>query len=160
MRSLLPTNAAKFRPRSRGARAQLYLIRRKRRPANTRPFLWEKLPYALRGDPSNWAREKEAHGVRLLEFWRELSPNLGRGIIADQFVFSPADTEIALPNMRRGDLLVGSFANNQVGYNRPFAGAGCYRTPVARPVSVRRLDPSRRQHHRPVRLQCGARHCG
>ena len=32
--------------------------------------------------------------------------------------------------MSRGDLLVGSFANNQIGYNRPFAGAGCYRTPV------------------------------
>ena len=41
-----------------------------------------------------------------------------------------ADTETALPNMSRGDLLVGSFANNQVGYHRPFAGAGCYRTPV------------------------------
>src|SRR5213593_2404307 len=24
-------------------------------------FLWEKLPYALRGDPSNWAKEKDAH---------------------------------------------------------------------------------------------------
>jgi phytoene dehydrogenase-like protein len=45
-------------------------------------------------------------------------------------VLSPAETEIALPNMRRGDLLVGSFANGQVGYNRPFAGAGGYRTPV------------------------------
>ena len=93
-------------------------------------FLWEKLPYALRGDPSNWAREKDAHGARLLNLWREFAPNLGRGIIADQFVLSPADTETALPNMTRGDLLVGSFANDQVGYNRPFAGAGCYRTPV------------------------------
>jgi phytoene dehydrogenase-like protein len=93
-------------------------------------FLWEKLPYALRGDPSNWAREKEAHGARLLEFWRQLAPNLGRDIIRDQFVLSPADTEHALPNMSRGDLLVGSFANGQVGYNRPFAGAGSYRTPV------------------------------
>ena len=27
-------------------------------------------------------------------------------------------------------MLVGSFANNQVGYHRPFAGAGRYRTPV------------------------------
>ena len=52
------------------------------------------------------------------------------GIIRDQFVLSPADTETALPNMSRGDFLVGSFANNQVGYHRPFAGAGCCRTPV------------------------------
>ena len=99
-------------------------------PGKHTAFLWEKLPYALRGDPSNWAREKEAHGARLLELWRGLAPNLGRGIIKDQFVLSPADTETALPNMRHGDLLVGSFANNQVGYHRPFAGAGCYRTPV------------------------------
>src|SRR5213593_4312838 len=99
-------------------------------PGKHTAFLWEKLPYALRGDPSNWAREKEAHGEQLLKLWRELAPNLDRGIIQDQFVLSPADTETALPNMSRGDLLVGSFANNQVGYHRPFAGAGGYRTPV------------------------------
>jgi len=99
-------------------------------PGKHTAFLWEKLPYALRGNPSNWASEKQAHGARLLRLWSELAPNLGRGIIKDQFVLSPADTETALPNMSRGDLLVGSFANNQVGYHRPFAGAGCYRTPV------------------------------
>ena len=93
-------------------------------------FLWEKLPYALRGDPSKWAGEKEAHGARLLELWSARAPNLGHGMIRDRFVLSPADTEVALPNMSRGDLLVGSFANDQVGYHRPFAGAGCYRTPV------------------------------
>ena len=32
--------------------------------------------------------------------------------------------------MRGGDLLVGSFAHGQIGWNRPFAGAGNYRTPV------------------------------
>lgn len=99
-------------------------------PGKHTAFLWEKLPYALRGDPSNWAAEKNAHGDRLLKRWRERAPNLGRGVIKDQFVLSPADTSTAFPNMARGDLLVGSFANNQVGYNRPFAGAGGYRTPV------------------------------
>src|SRR5213592_3365177 len=67
-------------------------------PGKHAAFLWEKLPYALRGDPSNWVREKDAHGARLLELWRELAPNLGHGIIQDQFVLSPADTETALPN--------------------------------------------------------------
>jgi phytoene dehydrogenase-like protein len=99
-------------------------------PGKHTAFLWEKLPYALGGDASNWATEKDTHGARLLKLWSELAPNLGRGIIRDQFVLTPADTEITLPNMRRGDLLVGSFANNQIGYHRPFAGAGCYRTPV------------------------------
>jgi phytoene dehydrogenase-like protein len=99
-------------------------------PGQHTAFLWEKLPYALHGDPLNWSKEKESHGARLLNLWGELAPNLGSGIIKDHFVFSPADSEIALPNMTRGDLLVGSFANDQVGYNRPFAGAGSYRTPI------------------------------
>jgi phytoene dehydrogenase-like protein len=99
-------------------------------PGKHAAFLWEKLPYALRGNPSNWAAEKDAHGARLLKLWSEFAPNLNRGIIADRFVLTPADTETALPNMSRGDLLVGSFAHDQVGYNRPFAGAGGYRTPV------------------------------
>jgi phytoene dehydrogenase-like protein len=93
-------------------------------------FLWEKVPYALGRDPANWAKVREAHGARLLKLWSKLAPNLDDGIIRDRFVLDPADTGMALPNMRHGDLLVGSFANNQVGYHRPFAGAGCYRTPV------------------------------
>jgi phytoene dehydrogenase-like protein len=32
--------------------------------------------------------------------------------------------------MKFGDLLVGAFTNGQVGYNRPFAGAGLYRAHV------------------------------
>lgn len=93
-------------------------------------FLWEKLPYALRGDPKNWQREKGAHAHRLLAEWRRFAPNLDSEIIRDSFCLSPADTEEALPNMKQGDLLVGSFASGQVGFNRPFAGAGCYRTPI------------------------------
>jgi phytoene dehydrogenase-like protein len=51
--------------------------------------------------------------------------------VLDRFTHSPLDTERSLPNMRGGDLLVGSFANDQIGYHRPFPGAGTYRTPVA-----------------------------
>ena len=35
-----------------------------------------------------------------------------------------------LPNMREGDLLVGAFTNGQIGYHRPFRGAGAYRTHI------------------------------
>ncbi|MEW6305110.1 MAG: NAD(P)/FAD-dependent oxidoreductase [Verrucomicrobiota bacterium] len=93
-------------------------------------FLWEKLPYALRGDARNWDAAKDAHGRHLLELWRSLAPNLDDTNILDRFTLSPLDTERTLPNMRQGDLLVGSFANGQIGFNRPFPGAGCYRTPV------------------------------
>jgi phytoene dehydrogenase-like protein len=93
-------------------------------------FLWEKLPYALRGDPANWQQETPLHAKRLLETWRRYAPNLEDAAILDSFAHSPADTESTLPNMREGDLLVGSFDHDQVGYHRPFPGAGQYRTPV------------------------------
>ena len=92
-------------------------------------FLWEKLPYALHGDAMKWEAERDAHGRRLLAHWKDFAPNLDQAVLS-AFTRSPLDTERELPNMRGGDLLVGSFANGQIGWNRPFAGAGTYRTPV------------------------------
>jgi phytoene dehydrogenase-like protein len=99
-------------------------------PGKHTAFLWEKLPYALNGSAANWEAEKENHARRRLALWSAYAPNLADGAVLDWFCRSPLDTERQLPNMRRGDLLVGSFANGQVGYNRPFAGAGVYRAPV------------------------------
>lgn len=93
-------------------------------------FMWEKLPYALRESASNWDREKDNHARRMLDLWAEYAPNLAEGAVIDWFCRSPLDTERKLPNMRFGDLLVGSFAHSQTGYNRPFPGAGEYRTPI------------------------------
>ncbi len=89
-------------------------------------FMWEKLPYALDGAPANWDRARKAHGKVMLELWRRHAPNL-EGAVIDAFTRSPLDIERSLPNMRHGDLLVGGFANDQIGFNRPFAGAGQYR---------------------------------
>src|SRR5262249_58614230 len=63
-------------------------------------FMWEKLPYALRGDPTTWAREQDAHGRAMLELWSRFAPNL-QGAMLDWFTRSPLDTERKLPNMRR-----------------------------------------------------------
>lgn len=98
-------------------------------PGKHTAFTWEKLPYALNGSAANWDTAKDAHGSEMLEIWSHYAPNL-RAAVVDSFTRSPLDIERRLPNMRYGDLLVGSFANDQVGYNRPFAGAGQYRTPV------------------------------
>jgi phytoene dehydrogenase-like protein len=90
-------------------------------------FMWEKLPYRLQGDAASWDRTRDAHGRAMLDLWRRHAPNLDDAVI-DSFTRSPLDTERDLPNMREGDLLVGAFANGQVGYNRPFEGAGHYRS--------------------------------
>ena len=93
-------------------------------------FLWEKVPYHLRGDADHWDEIGAERGNRLLALWRRFAPNLDEGNIVDQFVVTPRDTVRALPNMRDGDLLVGSFAHGQVGRHRPFYEAGRYRTPL------------------------------
>lgn len=89
-------------------------------------FMWEKLPYRLGGDPSNWDREKESHGRHMLNLWAEYAPNV-KDATEDWFVRSALDTERTFPNMREGDLLVGAFSSGQVGHDRPFPGAGHYR---------------------------------
>jgi len=92
-------------------------------------FMWEKLPFALHGDPAAWDREGKSHGQSMLNLWAKYAPNLKHAVL-DWFVRSPLDTERTLPNMAGGDLLVGAFEHGQVGYNRPFPGAGHYRAHV------------------------------
>ena len=92
-------------------------------------FMWEKLPYRLGGDPNSWDGAREAHGREMLKLWTQHAPNL-EGAVIDSFTRSPLDVERCLPNMREGDLLVGAFTNDQVGYHRPFRGAGTYRTHI------------------------------
>ncbi len=89
-------------------------------------FMWEKLPYALDGDPKRWDVVKEEHGRRIFARWAEHAPNL-KDALLESFVRSPLDVERQLPNMRGGDLLVGAFSDDQVGHHRPFPGAGEYR---------------------------------
>jgi phytoene dehydrogenase-like protein len=89
-------------------------------------FMWEKLPYRLHGDPQRWDSAKREHGRAMLSAWARHAPNVERSVIG-HFTASPLDVERNLPNMKEGDLLVGAFANGQVGYHRPFPGAGHYR---------------------------------
>ena len=92
-------------------------------------FMWEKLPYRLGGDPRNWDREREAHGRKMLELWTRYAPNLAESVI-NSFTRTPLDIERSLPNMREADLLIGAFSHGQVGHDRPFTGAGEYRTMI------------------------------
>lgn len=89
-------------------------------------FFWEKLPYRLHGDARNWDAEAKGHAGAMLDLWSRYAPNVAEAVI-DMRAATPLDTERTLENMRNGDLLVGSFAAGQVGYHRPFPGAGHYR---------------------------------
>jgi phytoene dehydrogenase-like protein len=89
-------------------------------------FMWEKLPYHLKENP-DWFGIGEEHGTAMLALWRKHAPNLADAVL-DSFTRTPMDTERSLPNMREGDLLVGAFTNGQIGFHRPFPGAGSYRT--------------------------------
>lgn len=88
-------------------------------------FMWEKLPYMLRGNPENWDDYKVSHGADMLNIWENFAPGL-KDQVSHKFTRSPLDVERSFPNMRRGDLLIGAFTNNQIGWNRPFEGAGGY----------------------------------
>lgn len=94
-------------------------------------FMWEKTPYALHGDPDNWLAERERHAQRMFDTWATYAPNLHTATISS---FSQSPREVALnnPNMREADVLMGAFTNGQIGINRPFEGAGNYRTFVNR----------------------------
>jgi phytoene dehydrogenase-like protein len=92
-------------------------------------FMWEKLPFALHGDPATWRDHAHGHAQDMLKLWTTYAPNLEHDV---EFSFerSPLEIQESFPNMCRGDLLIGSFANNQIGANRPFPGAGRYRTAI------------------------------
>ena len=92
--------------------------------------MWEKLPYRLNGDPANWDGVRDDHGRDMLRLWTKHAPNLADSVLGS-FTRSALDVERCLPNMREGDLLVGAFTHGQIGYDRPFRGAGHYRGHLA-----------------------------
>lgn len=96
-------------------------------PGSHTAFMWEKVPFRLNGDPANWRANRERHGRRMLEFWTSFAPNL-RAAVLDSHVQSPEDVALGNPNMREADVLIGAFSHGQIGHDRPFRGAGDYRT--------------------------------
>src|SRR5207237_10914567 len=62
-------------------------------------FMWEKVPFALDGDPANWDAHKESHGAEVLARWAEYAPNLRGELIASRYCLSPLDTQRQFPKM-------------------------------------------------------------
>ena len=82
-------------------------------------FMWEKVPFRLRGHADHWDAEAAAHGRRMFDTWADCAPNL-RDVVRQYLIRPVHHIPKRLPNMRDGDLLVGSLGHGQVGYNRPF----------------------------------------
>jgi phytoene dehydrogenase-like protein len=93
-------------------------------------FRWEKVPFALDGNPADWDVQKERHGEELLARWAEYAPNLRGETIASRYALTPLDTVRHLPNMAGGDLTVGWLGEAQMGANRPTPSLSGYATPL------------------------------
>jgi phytoene dehydrogenase-like protein len=94
-------------------------------------FMWEKVPFALEGDPANWDSWKERHSEEVLARWAEYAPNVRADSIASHYALTPLDTVRHLPNMAGGDLTVGWLGEEQMGINRPTPALSGYATPLA-----------------------------
>ncbi|MFL2869581.1 MAG: phytoene desaturase family protein [Pirellulaceae bacterium] len=92
-------------------------------------FMWEKLPMDVHGDREHWHDLAAEHANSMIDLWSKHAPCLKDSIV-DIRIQSPLEIPRTLHNMIDGDLLVGSFDHGQIGFNRPFAGAGHYRTCV------------------------------
>ncbi len=80
------------------------------------------------GGAGRWADVAREAGERLVEKLREYAPNITNDKIAGRFAYTPKDIEAYLPDMIEGDICQGKMCPEQVGYHRPFAGMGQYRT--------------------------------
>lgn len=98
-------------------------------PGHHAAFMWQKVPYALHGDPANWDARKPAQMQAILDFWNGYAANLSGDNVLGAFAGSPLDTERRFPSMARGDLFHGWGGPGQRGVDRPFPGGRPYRAP-------------------------------
>jgi len=88
-------------------------------------------PYAVGdGGPAAWDEMGHWYGRRCIEAWRRFAPNMGDGAILDWTPYTPADIARKLPNMVRGDWMMGEVSLANMLDRRPLPALAQYRTPV------------------------------
>lgn len=86
-------------------------------------------PFDLKdGGAARWPEVARETGERVLERLREYAPNMTKENILGSFPYTPKDIEEYLPDLVNGDICQGKMCPEQMGYNRPWAGMGNYRT--------------------------------
>jgi phytoene dehydrogenase-like protein len=87
-------------------------------------------PYALEGDPANWARYKDEYAEWLTAQYADLTVGFDAGDVLGRFVQSPVDIERINSSYVRGNPQGGDTSPDQAGANRPVKGWANYRMPV------------------------------
>ncbi len=90
-------------------------------------------PFALaEGGAGAWDGVGPYYGRKCVEAWRRFAPNLTDDAFLDRAVFTPLDIARKLPNMVRGDWMMGEISLDNMLDQRPLPELGHYRTPVER----------------------------
>jgi len=88
-------------------------------------------PFALAdGGEGTWDGIGRSYGHRCIEAWRRYAPNLTDDALVEWDVFTPLDIARKLPNMVKGDWMMGEISLANMLDQRPLPELGQYRTPV------------------------------
>src|SRR3712207_5695615 len=72
-------------------------------------YAWHVVPYDPGGDPANAEQYRDSFGQQIIDKWRQYAPNLTDDNILGSYFYTPNDYVAHLPNMRGGDIFMGSF---------------------------------------------------
>ncbi len=90
-------------------------------------------PYAPSdGGEASWDEMGRWYGRKCLDAWRGFAPNLTDDAYVDWTVFTPYDIARKLPNMVRGDWMMGEISLDNMLDQRPLPELGQFRTPIER----------------------------
>ncbi len=82
------------------------------------------------GGSGAWQGIGRPYGYRCIEAWRRYAPNLTDDTFVDWEVFTPEDIAHKLPNMVKGDWMMGEISLANMLDQRPLPELGQYRTPI------------------------------
>ena len=93
-------------------------------------YLYSYEPYALWGDPNNWAKHGQEIADQKLNALREITTNMGDDNILNRFFDTPLTFERTRPSWLGGDFCHIAQSMDQSAGNRPFYGMSRYKTPI------------------------------
>ena len=97
-------------------------------------------------DGRDWTdADRDAFGDTCLDQIEHYAPGF-RDLVLHVEVRTPRELEAEV-GLTEGNIFQGELTFDQLLFNRPVPGCAQYRSPIARPLDVRLLHPSRRRRH-------------